>query len=324
MKSLALSSVVIAAVLSACSDTSGPAPPRVPGNLTASQLSFTTIRLSWSTSGPPGTYYLLQRATAGAFTQVGPLIGRAFVVDSGVTPGVAYRYRVAAVTLQDTSAFSATTTFSTAVVCPAPASAHSVLVDASHDGGAWWYPQVAPFDPAEPHQGKPLADTLRAKGYVVDEVSRGDTIDRHRLFASAVVIRAAKFGSYEESELFAYDDFVACPRTLLLLGEFHWPGERDELADRLGIPLDTAFTGTITQFAPHAITSSVGDLPFIAGSVIRGPVSDSVHVLGWLATGEAVMGVLEGRPARVFFIGDTNGLELVPQPLVNNLISWGF
>lgn len=327
MRPLSLSGVVLCAgVLSACSDTSGPRPAPTPVGLGAVQLSFTTIRVSWNRV--PGAVYLLQRASAaapGPFTQIGGhLLSATQFDDYGVGAGVTYSYRVAAVANSDTSAFSAVATFHTSVVCPAPQSANAVLVDASHDGGAWWYPQVAPFDPTGSHQGKPLADTLRAKGYVVDEVSRGDTIDRHRLLASAVVIRAGKFGSYEESELFAYDDFVACPRTLLLLGEYHWPGERDELADRLGIPLDTAFTGTITQFAPHAITSGVANVPFIAGSVIRGPVSDSVHVLGWLATGEAVMGVLEGRPARVFFIGDTNGLELVPQPLVNNLISWGF
>lgn len=296
-----------------------------PSGLTATQLSFTAIRVSWS--GSPGAFYLLQRAPAtapGTFTQMGGhLLTVPYFEDYGVTAGIAYNYRVAAVTHSDTSAFSAIATFSTAVACPAAAS-NAVLVDASHDGGAWWYPQVAPFDPAGPHQGKLLADTLRAKGYVVDEVSRGDVIDRDRLFGHAVVIRAGKYGSYEQSELFAYDDFVECPRTLLLLAEFHWPGERDELADQLGIPLDTIITGTITQFEPHPITTGVGDLPFIAGSVIRGEIPAHVHVLGRLATGEAVMGVVDGHPAKVFFIGDTNGLEIVPQPLVNNLIAWGF
>ena len=124
MKPLTLSRLLAAGVLSACSDTSGPARPAVPGNLIATQLSFTTIRLSWSQSGGPGTYYLLQRASAAApaaFAQVGPLLYGSPYVDSAVTPGVAYTYRVAAVGLTDTSAFSATTTFATAVVCPAPA-----------------------------------------------------------------------------------------------------------------------------------------------------------------------------------------------------------
>lgn len=318
--------VLCCAVLTACGDDlSGPLSVHAPSGLTATQLSFTTIRVSWSRM--PGAAYLLQRASAaapGTFVQIGGhLLSASQFDDHDVTAGVGYSYRVAAV-LADTSDFSATATFSTAIVCPAPASPQSVLVDASHDGGVWWFPQVAPFNPDSAHQGQPLADTLRAKGYVVDEMGRGETIERDRLFQYAVVIRAAKFNPYVQSELLAYDDFVECPRTLLLLGEYFWPGDSDELAEQLGIPLDSSFTGTVTTFEAHAITAGVGAFPYIAGSVITGDVPASVHVLGWLATGEAVMGVLDGHPAKVFWIGDTNGLEWVPQPLVNNLVAWGF
>jgi hypothetical protein len=317
--------VLCCAVLTACGDVSGPLPLHAPSGLTTTQLSFTTIRVSWSRV--PGAAYLLQRASAaapGTFVQIGRhLLTASQFDDPDVTAGVSYSYRVAAV-LADTSDFSATATFSTSMVCPAPASPQSVLVDASHDGGVWWFPQVAPFKPGEDHQGLSLADTLRAKGYVVDELARGDTVDRDRLFQYAVVIRAAKFDPYMPSELLAYDDFVECPRTLLLLGEFFWPGDHDELAEQLGIPLDSAVTGTVTTFEAHAITAGVDAFPYIAGSVIWGDVPASVHVLGWLATGEAVMGVLDGHAAKVFWIGDTNGLETVPQPLVNNLVAWGF
>jgi hypothetical protein len=302
----------------------GSLPGQPPSGLTATQLSFTTIRVSWNRV--PGAAYLLQRATAaapGTFVQIGGhLLAGSQFDDYDVTAGAGYSYRVAAV-LADTSDFS-TTTFSTSFVCPAPAAPQSVLVDASHDGGAWWYPQVAPFQPGEPHQGQALADTLRAKGYVVDEVARGDIIDRDRLFQHAVVIRAGKTNPYLPSELFAYDDFVECPRTLLLLGEFFWPGDSDELAAQLGIPLDSSVTGTVTTFASHAITAGVGAFSYFAGSVITGDVPASVTVLGWLETGEAAMGVLDGHPAKVFWIGDTNALEPVPQPLVNNLVAWGF
>jgi hypothetical protein len=47
-------------------------------------------------------------------------------------------------------------------------------------------------------------------------------------------------------------------------------------------------------------------------------------VLGRLSSGEAVMGVLARGDARVFFIGDMNGIQLLPQPLVQNLVAWGF
>jgi hypothetical protein len=39
-----------------------------------------------------------------------------------------------------------------------------VLVDASVDGGGWWSPQTANFDPDLPHQGKALADYFRSQG----------------------------------------------------------------------------------------------------------------------------------------------------------------
>jgi len=331
MRSNAVCALALSAgVLSACSgDTSGLGPPRVPLALTATQLSHTTIRLSWKSSDP-WPIYLVQRAAASApdsFVQIAPPVGRTYFDDYHVTPDVDYRYRVAAVTHPDTSAFTAPVTFHTILDCPAPPP-KSVLVDASHDGGAWWYPQVAPFDAAATHQGKLLADTLRSMGYVVDEQGRDDAVSRDLLLSHAVVIRAGSWGAYDTSELLAYGDLVDCPRTLLLLAEYHRSDDQqdtgDLLAQQLGIPLDSSVTGTITTFEPHPITTGVTSVPFIAGSVIRDPVPPSVHVLGWLASGQGAMGVLDGLPARVFFIGDTNGLETIPGPLLNNLISWGF
>jgi len=35
------------------------------------------------------------------------------------------------------------------------------------------------------------------------------------------------------------------------------------------------------------------------------------------------MGVLTKGDAKVFFIGDMNGIQLLPQPLVQNLVAWG-
>src|SRR5690349_15691468 len=42
--------------------------------------------------------------------------------------------------------------------------ATQVLVDASRDGGDWWFPQGTTVDPNAPHQGKALADYLRSQG----------------------------------------------------------------------------------------------------------------------------------------------------------------
>src|SRR6187549_3774745 len=53
----------------------------------------------------------------------------------------------------------------------------SILVDASKDGGVWWFPQgQAGFSATNPHQGSALADYFRNLGYQVDELPRGAII----------------------------------------------------------------------------------------------------------------------------------------------------
>jgi hypothetical protein len=199
-----------------------------------------------------------------------------------------------------------------------------VLVDASHDGGVWWFPQVAPFDTGQSHQGRELANTLRGKGYQVDELGRGERVSRDQLLDYQIVIRAGAFGGYTKSELDAYEEFVACPRTLILLSEFLRAGERDDLAHSLGIVLSGMVTGSITTYATDSITADLGPVTYLAGSVVDIEQSQSVRVLGWLEDGQPVMGIQEGRRAKVFFMGDTNSLEFIPQPLVDNLVAWGF
>lgn len=219
-----------------------------------------------------------------------------------------------------------------------------VLVDASHDGGVWWYPQVAPFDAAAPHQGKALADLLRARGFPVDEVGRGEQLTDALLSRYRMVIRTAGFSSYATPELEAYERLLRAPVSLLLIAEFLRPGETDQLADRLGVPFAGIARGLADRFAPHPVTDGVASLDYsLAGSVVLAPESrPDLEVLGWLSAasfadldddglrdpsepaGAAVMGVLHHPTARVFFLGDLNGLESLPQPFTDNLLGWAF
>lgn len=208
--------------------------------------------------------------------------------------------------------------------CGSPSTQNLVLVDASHDGGVWWYPQVAPFDPAAPHQGLALASYLRLQGYQVDELGRGSAISPNLLRGYSVVIRAGSFGGYDAAEVATYRQLVSCRRTLLLLGEYLRPGQTDAVAEALGIPFTGWLNGAVTVFAPHPITTGVTSLHYIAGATLASSWPADIQVLGRLGGGEPVMGLLERGQARIFFIGDTNGIELVPQPLVDNLIAWGF
>lgn len=112
----------IALALAACSDDdnggTGPTPLAAPTNLAASQLSLTSMRISW-TAATGATGYLLERASAanpGVFSQVGGgLITGTSYDDTGLTPTQAYSYRVASVSASDTSAFSSTVTMATGV-----------------------------------------------------------------------------------------------------------------------------------------------------------------------------------------------------------------
>ena len=106
----AASALLLVAVM-ACGDDDGnnPTPLRAPTGVTASATSSTSIRVSF-TAGSGATSYVVQRApSTGAFVTVGSTDSLAFH-DNGVTPSTAYRYQVASVRGNDTSAFSTVAT----------------------------------------------------------------------------------------------------------------------------------------------------------------------------------------------------------------------
>jgi hypothetical protein len=81
----------------------------------------------------------------------------------------------------------------------------------------------------------------------------------------------------------------------------------------------------IRSFQPHAITSGVTSLNYIAGSVIRNCDPSKITVLGSQTTsGAAAMGIVKHPSSKIFFIGDVNGIEQVPQPFIANLKNWLF
>jgi hypothetical protein len=91
-----------------------------------------------------------------------------------------------------------------------PAKPFRALVDASKDGGVWWFPQRPPdFDPAKHHQGKAMADAMRAKGWEVTELPRDTEITIDQLTGFDLVIRPPAFFPYSEAEASAYRESVA-------------------------------------------------------------------------------------------------------------------
>ena len=210
---------------------------------------------------------------------------------------------------------------------PSPAD-KAILVDASRDGGVWWYPQAGPFSSIAPHQGKNLADYLRSLGYRVDELERGTVITSALLNNYSNVVRCGVFGNYTADEIAAYNSFLNRPSTALLLAQDFITSSNDQLSAQLGLNFEGSHSGTVTSFASHIITNGVSSLPYIAGSYILNYDPTKVTVLGsvQLASGgmAAVMGLVTHPNTRIFFIGDVNCLEQVSQPFSSNLIPWLF
>jgi hypothetical protein len=208
---------------------------------------------------------------------------------------------------------------------------NKILIDASRDGGVWWFPQSPStgYNATAPHQGKALADYLRTLGFVVDELPRGTAVTDELLGKYDKVIRASAFGNYSTPELAAYEALLSRPSALLLLQDHLTHTTNDNLSQGLGLLFSGALTGAITRFASHDVTKGVTSLSYIAGSVLPNPDKTKITVLGTLSTTvdsttSAAMGILHHPTARVLFLGDVNGLEQVPQPLTANLVKWLF
>jgi len=93
---LALTTVL---ALPACKDAVESVPPAVPANLVVTQLTLTSVRVTWDAVSSAESY-VLERADAGnpgVFTQVGGTLANPTHDDAGLTAGVSYSYRVAAV-----------------------------------------------------------------------------------------------------------------------------------------------------------------------------------------------------------------------------------
>ncbi len=202
-----------------------------------------------------------------------------------------------------------------------------ILVDASHDGGGWWFPQAFSYSAGLPHQGKAMADLLKSSGFTVDELPSYTLITDSILNQYDKVIRAGNYGNYQLSELQAYDHFLNRPSSLFLISEYLRPGEIDPLSERLGIIFQGWYYGNVDSFSIHSITQGATPFYFNAGSaVINTGTNPNIKVLGWLSHNSnlPVMGILNHPLSRIFFIGEINGIESLPQPMTNNMIHWLF
>jgi len=200
------------------------------------------------------------------------------------------------------------------------------------------------FSETADHQGQVLADYLRSLGFHVDELPSGAVITDQLLEKYSRIIRVAAFFPYSGDEIDAYKNFLKRPGAILLLQDHLSYATNDRLSELLGLAFRGAVDGAITNFTTHEITAGVGNLPFIAGAVVTNSDNNpNIVVLGSLDMGSytilnnsdpfnsgnisaaPVMGLVTNFPnTRIFFLGDGNGIEMVPQPLTQNLVNWLF
>ena len=218
-----------------------------------------------------------------------------------------------------------------------------ILIDASHDGGVWWFPQyeATGFNPNEGHQGQAFVNLLREKGFEVDELGRGPELAEEMFFGYYIVIRAGGVEEYTAKELEVYSKLIDRGMNLVFFTDHKMNDPVDELGDLLGLKFEGITNGTITTFKPHVITENISSISYVAGSALtNADQNPDIEVLGWLGkddyadlnfnrikddnepTAPPVMGILNYPNSRIFFIGDMNGLESMPQPFIDNLIKW--
>jgi hypothetical protein len=217
-----------------------------------------------------------------------------------------------------------------------------ILVDASRDGGVWWFPQPGPFVDADPHQGHKLASYLRGLGHAVTELPRPTTITASLLAGYNLVIRIAGDGPYTPAELAAYQTWVADGGSLLLLSEYRRPPYAvDALAAHFGLQFHGVTRGDnlLSTFAAHPVTAGVTPLAYGVGSGITAH-PPSATLIGWLSSASyldlnddgvkekkepaapAVLGVMSHGNGKIVFCGDANLWLWVPLPLVSNTLHW--
>lgn len=140
---------------------------------------------------------------------------------------------------------------------PAAEKQFRVLVDASKDGGLWWFPQGPPnFNPNAYHQGKALADFMRDMGWKVTELPRGEVITFDKLREFDLVIRPSAYFSYSQEEALAYQQSVTAGTRLLLAGGSSH--DRDAVAEIFGLRFETRSRfGPVKQWIPHALTANI-------------------------------------------------------------------
>jgi hypothetical protein len=195
-----------------------------------------------------------------------------------------------------------------------------ILIDASKDGGLWWFPQVYPFDVEQNHQGKAFADSLRREGAEVIELPRGEIITLEKLREADVVIRVPAFFSYTTDEVIAYRESVAAGTRLLLIGSN--TQNYDPIAESFGLRFEkyTHFA-SVQKWKKHPFTADIGECCELTWlSIVKAP-KEAVFLASLNQSKEIpVLGYLPYGRGYVVFIGQALFFRRPDHSLSRNLI----
>jgi hypothetical protein len=198
-----------------------------------------------------------------------------------------------------------------------------VIIDASKDGGAWWFPQAREgFDPQKEHQGKRLADYLRSSGWEVTEIPRGES-PVGKLNDDSIVVRMNFSEHYDREEAVAYKKFVKNGGRLLLTNGYVREGEEDQ--DLVARAFGIRFKGTveareIKRWGVHRLTNGLKPLPFHVGSIVTRSPKATVP-LAYLDNKRLVMGIVPYGKGRIIFLSFFYTLLEVHQPFTERIFN---
>jgi hypothetical protein len=180
------------------------------------------------------------------------------------------------------------------------------LVDASKDGGLWWFPQSPEtgFNWSKPHQGKGMADTMRGRGWEVTELPRGAVITPSKLQGFDIVIRPEPYFSYSANEAAAYREAVAAGVRLLLMGGI--PGYDDKIADIFSLRFGKPRHISLEKIIPHLLTSGIESLATPWVTALEMPAESAV--LAWAPNEDPVLGYHVFSAGYVLFSGTSSGI----------------
>jgi len=216
----------------------------------------------------------------------------------------------------------------------------NILIDASHGGGAWWYPQGVNCNPESYHQGRGFANELSAHKYSVYESCREEVIDPKQFKELALLVVADGYRAFSKSEADRVLEYLSDGGNVLLMLDHGAPLNNRETWSALGLEFyKTNVNDVIINFETHKVaygmpaTLATRGVSAISSDgkgidVIARLSSDTYLDLNFNGTLDAndrvnpiFMGAIEYGKGKLVFCGDVN-LWQRDMTLIRNTMSW--